>query len=114
MRWLFATGVSLDISGALLVLWAILSVRPSEVANLVLTFEARSRERKYAYSGASLLVGGFLCQLVGYAWTFSSWWLVGYALGLAAFAFFLARHYARRITPRFYRRANEPMRKAVE
>src|SRR6266550_2852569 len=90
MRWLFVTGISLDISGALLVLGAILRARPSEIAQEAVSYvgynpnvlKARVEERRYAYGGAILLVSGFVLQLVGYAWSFSSWWMLAFAFAI--------------------------------
>ena len=84
MRWLFSAGAALDISGAILVLLAILRTRPREVAEEAVGYpgyneariRARAEERRYAFSGATLLVTGFLFQFVGYAWTFRAWWLL--------------------------------------
>jgi hypothetical protein len=64
--------------------------------------------------GAGLLVSGFLLQLVGYAWVFSSWWLLAYSIGLAAAVTVLAWLVVKRSESRFYTRAAELMRKAVE
>jgi hypothetical protein len=122
MRWLFITGISLDISGAVMVLGAILRARPSEVAEEVMTWtgyntaqlRARVQEKRYAISGAILLGTGFALQVVGYAWTFSSWWMIGYALCVAVSAILLALLGMKRIGSRFYERADELMRKAVE
>ena len=44
MRWLFITGISLDISGAILVILAILRSRPTDVAHESMTV--------FGYSGA--------------------------------------------------------------
>ncbi len=122
MRWLFGTGIALDISGAVMVLGAILRARSSDVATEAVSYvgynearlKARVQERQYATAGAGLLVSGFLLQLAGYAWTFSSWWLMGYSVGLAAFVTLLTFRYARRMSARFSKRADELMRKAVE
>jgi hypothetical protein len=123
MRWLFGTGIALDISGAVMVLGAILRARVSEVATEAVSYpgwsearlKARVEERQYAIAGVGLLVSGFLLQLAGYAWTFSSWWLVGYSVALAALVTLVAFRHARRISPGFAKRAFELMlRKAVE
>lgn len=122
MRWLFVTGISLDIAGAMMVLGAILRSRPSEVAEEALQYtgyseprlRARVQERRYAFGGGALLVTGFALQLVAYAWTFSSWWMIAYGAGLAAAAVLVALWATRRISSRFYRRADELMRKAVK
>jgi hypothetical protein len=123
MRLLFVTGIALDISGAVMVLGAILRARPSEVAEEALSatgynlarIRARDQERRYAFSGATLLSIGFFLQLVGYAWTFSrTWWLVGYAAGITFFAIVLTPLLAKAIPSKFYERAEEKVRKAVE
>jgi hypothetical protein len=122
MRWLFITGISLDVSGAVMVLGAILSARPSEVAEEAVAYvgyndahlEARVRERRFAISGAALLVSGFALQLIGYAWTFSSWWMLGYAIVVSVVAGFLALRGAKAVSTKFHRRADELIRKAVE
>jgi protein-S-isoprenylcysteine O-methyltransferase Ste14 len=66
---------------------------------------ARVQERRYAVSGAFLLGTGFAFQLIGYAWAFSAWWMIGYAVGIAAAAIFLALLAMRKIGARFYERA---------
>jgi hypothetical protein len=122
MRWLVITGISLDVSGAVMVLGAILRARPSEVAEEAITWlgfsearlEARVQERRFAISGAALLFSGFALQLIGYAWTFSSWWMLGYAIVVSISAGFFALRGARAVTTKFHRRAEELMRKAVE
>jgi hypothetical protein len=122
VRWLFVTGVALDISGAVMVLGAILRARASEVAEEAVAYvgyskarlRARVQERRYAISGATLLGVGFMLQLIGYAWMFSSWWMVPYAFVVAVAVGALALLAAKKIGARFYERADELMRKAVE
>jgi hypothetical protein len=75
---------------------------------------ARVQERRFAISGAALLFSGFGLQLVGYAWAFSSWWMLAYAIVVAIVAGFLALQGAKAVTASFHRRADELMRKAVE
>jgi hypothetical protein len=122
MRWLFVTGISLDIAGAVLVLGAILQTRPSEIAEEAVSYvgynearlRARVQERSYAFAGAFLLVSGFMLQLVGYAWTFSAWWMLGYAIAITVLAIFAALRSVKRLGSTFHARADELMRKAVE
>jgi hypothetical protein len=122
MRWFFVTGISLDISGAILVLGAILFARARDVAYEAVTWTgynkavlvARARERRFAYGGATLLVLGFLLQLAGYAWEFSSWWILGYALAVVIASMVLAVQGMKRLPWKFHERADELMRKAVE
>lgn len=57
---------------------------------------------------------GFGLQVGGYAWEFSSWWLLGYAVFVALAAIGLALLALKRLPSRFYRRADALMRKAVE
>ena len=45
MRWLFVTGIALDISGAVMVLGAILRGRPGEVAQEALSYVGYSEPR---------------------------------------------------------------------
>jgi hypothetical protein len=59
-------------------------------------------------------VTGFVLQLIGYAWTFSSWWMLGYALAVAVSARWLSLRAAKRLSSRFHAPADELMRKAVE
>ena len=57
MRWLFITGIALDVSGAVLVIRAILTSRPVDVARESMTvfgyssvhMKVRADERRYAY-----------------------------------------------------------------
>jgi hypothetical protein len=122
MRWLFVTGIALDIAGAVLVLGAILRARPKEVADEATAWtgynsalaRARVQEKRYAISGGALLVLGFTLQLVGYAWSFSSWWLVVYGAAVAVASGWLALGASRKFGSRFYERVDELMRKAVE
>jgi hypothetical protein len=122
MRWLFVTGISLDISGAILVLGAILFAQTRDVAQEAVTYPgyndavlvARVRERRFAYGGATLLVLGLLLQLGGYAWMFSSWWLLVYALAVVIAPMVLAVQGMKRLPWKFHERADELMRKAVE
>jgi hypothetical protein len=122
VRWLFVTGIALDISGAVMVLGAILTTRPSEVAEEAKTWagynearlRARVQERRYATAGATLLVTGFVLQLAGYAWTFSSWWMLGYAIAISVSAGWLALRGAKALSSKFHERADELMRRAVE
>jgi hypothetical protein len=122
MRWLFITGISLDISGAVMVLGAILRARPSEVAEEAVEWtgyntahlRARVQEKRYAISGAILLGTGFALQLVGYAWTFSSWWMIGYAFAITIASALVALQSMKRLGSKFYERADELMRRAVE
>ncbi len=122
MRWLFITGVSLDISGAILVLLAILRARPSDLAHESMTvlgysgarMRARAEERRYAFSGAVLLGAGFVLQLAGYAWEFSSWWLLGYAGGLAIGSFILVPVAAKGISNRFFAAAEQAAQQMLE
>ena len=46
MRWLFVTGIALDISGAVMVLGAILRGRPGEVAQEALSYVGYSEPRQ--------------------------------------------------------------------
>src|SRR6266516_799114 len=122
MRWFFVTGISRDISGAILVLGAILFARPHDVAQEAVSYTgyneavlvARIRERRFAYGGATLLVLGFLLQLAGYAWAFSSWWMLAYALAVVVASIVLAVQGMKRLPWKFHERADELMRKAVE
>jgi hypothetical protein len=122
MRWFFVTEISLDMAGAVMVLGAILRARPSDVAEEAVTWtghndarlRARVQERSYAFAGALLLVSGFTLQLVGYASTFSAWWMLGYAIAITVLAIFLALQGVKRLGSKFHRRADELMRKAVE
>jgi hypothetical protein len=122
VRWLFVTGISLDISGAILVLGAILFARARDVAYEAVAYTgyndavlvARARERRFAYGGATLLVLGFLLQLAGYAWEFSSWWMLAYALAVVIASMVLAVQGMKRLPWKFHERADELMRKAVE
>jgi hypothetical protein len=77
-------------------------------------FKKGDSERRFAISGAALLFSGFALQLIGYAWTFSSWWMLGYAIVVSISAGFFALRGARAVTTKFHRRAEELMRKAVE
>jgi hypothetical protein len=122
MRWLFVTGIALDISGAIMVLGAILRARPREVAEEAITWagyneariRARAQERRYAINGAILLCAGFALQLAGYAWTFSSWWMLAYALGVAIAAILIASLASQKIRSRFYERADDLVREIIK
>jgi hypothetical protein len=91
---------------------------PKEAVSYVGYNEARLRarvqERSYAFAGAFLLVSGFMLQLVGYAWTFSAWWMLGYAIAITVLAIFAALRSVKRLGSTFHARADELMRKAVE
>lgn len=90
MRWLFITGIALDVGGALLIIGAILASRAKDVGYEAiamtgfhgLRIQARSNERAFAWVGGFLLFVGFLLQLVGYAWAFDEWSLLTYGGGV--------------------------------
>jgi hypothetical protein len=96
--------------------------RASEVAKEAVSYpgynaerlRARVEEKRYALSGGALLVAGFTLQLTAYAWMFSSWWMIGYAVAVAFGAGLLALFGAKRLSARFYERADKLMRDIVK
>jgi hypothetical protein len=80
MRWLFVVGASLDLGGAILVVWAFLRRTPESLADetaprfglSMSALRAQSEEQMYAQSGVALLFAGFFCQLAGYVSRFHS------------------------------------------
>ena len=108
MRWLFVTGIALDISGALLVIGAVLLSRSADLGEEAMTvlgfssarIHASANERAFGWAGACLLVLGFVLQLIGYAWSFDIW-LLGYAVAVIAAATVAGALIARRLSLRF-------------
>jgi hypothetical protein len=108
VRWLFVVGVSLDLAGATLVVWAFLRRTPEQLADETApryglspsALRGQSEEQMYAQSGVALLVAGFLCQLGGYLSRFHSTsieWAILLAIGVVAVSvYFGARIAARR------------------
>ena len=114
MRWLFLFGVSLEIAGAALVAWAIVSRPPAEPLEEALTkFGAnfwvilfREREQAQVRVGLGVLSVGFLCQFLGFLGMFSGAGRVFAALAglsIGAVAFFGGKRLARRPFPELHR-----------
>jgi vacuolar-type H+-ATPase subunit I/STV1 len=122
LRWLYVTGIALDASGALLVIGAIVLSRSADIGHEALTrlgfssdrVHARANERGFAWAGGFLLLLGFLLQLVGYAWSFDSLWLLGYAAGVIAIAVALGVWGARELSRAFERSATRAAEAAIE
>jgi hypothetical protein len=113
MRWLFVSGVSIDLAGALVIAGAVLSRTPAENreeatsrydGNLWVII-MREREQSQVRIGVYLLGAGFVLQLAAYLWSFGDVSVIGgiaLALGLLAGGFFAGRRLAAAAVPLRY------------
>jgi hypothetical protein len=112
-RWLFVSGLSLDLAGAVLIAWTIYTRSVAETREEALTkFDAnfwlvlfREREQSHVRAGISLLAAGFVLQIAGYLSQLHGWRLPALAVlavGLFAIGLAIARNVVERQTPLRY------------
>jgi hypothetical protein len=102
--WLFTTGVSLEVAGAMMIvaplLGPILGRRWNQIASKGWLFprsgptEADLREFVFAVLGALMLALGFVTQLSGYVVTYADGWLALAAFGVILWGFILGYFFA--------------------
>jgi hypothetical protein len=111
--WLFVVGLSLEISGAVLVGGEIVFASAAEIASRGGTYPGAGGHREaqrgpaLTWTGLALLAAGFVLLLVGYIVLSSYWYFFAIAVAIVLVAILLGRWIARTlVTDLLFKRAS--------